>query len=135
MYKSAITDIEEGGWGGLNDHTFVVDREHADVMLRAPIEDYYLNTSASGTHFGSSESLLKIIAQAYHIPVHFLTVCDLPLVPLRGLRNSTHWNEHGVYTQLYEPDAAQHGCDDGVLTTNFAPIGADERIALLAQQS
>ena len=101
LYSGGISDIQPGSWGGLNDHTLVVDRLYADVMLRGPVEDYYLNNTETGTLFKSTEGLLLTIATSMAVPIRILAVCKLPLVTLRGLASDDAWKLHKMYAKNY----------------------------------
>jgi len=125
LYADAVADIAEGSWGGLNDHAFVVDRAHAEAMLRGPLEDYFLHTAVTGTHWGINEQLLGRVAREYRIRVATLSVCQLPQISLRGLRNATHWRVQDKYAHKYTVGGANGAaCDPlGVLTSRLAPVG------------
>jgi hypothetical protein len=69
---------------GVNDHNFVVDRRYGDVLFRGLIEDYYLNASLSKVFWGNPEHRIYLLASAYNIPLRNNTVCEQPLIPVRG---------------------------------------------------
>jgi hypothetical protein len=99
--QDGIVDVEECSWGAINDHTYVVSREHADAMFRAPVEDYYLQNSVTKPVFGTSEVMLLHVSLAHRVPLRIVPVCDMPLVPLRGLLNASHWRLHPMYAHIY----------------------------------
>ena len=108
LYIGGVSDIKPGSWGGLNDHTLVVDRLYADVMLRGPAEDYYLNNTETGMRFKSTEGLLMRVARSMAVPIHILSVCNLPLVTLRGLTpDKDAWVLHKVYAHKYLDEVMQ----------------------------
>ena len=125
LYAGAISDIKPGSWGGLNDHTLVVDRLYADVMLRGPVEDYYLNNTETGTHFKSTEGLLMTVAKTMGVPIRILSVCSLPLVTLRGLAsNKDAWILHKLYAHQYFQEIVQQheDCSAHTLTESTIPL-------------
>jgi hypothetical protein len=102
LYSNGVADIHPGSWDGLNDHTLVVARRWADHMFRGPVEEYYLKNLQD---FGNTEGVFLQIVEEYNITVTYLSICELPLVPLRGIANRTHWNLHRVYARKYDREA------------------------------
>jgi hypothetical protein len=129
LYKNSIADIKAGGQGGLNDHTLIVARRWADQMFRGPIEDYYLHSN--GSAFGNTERLLFQTALANNIPISWLHLCELPLIPLRGLLNSTHWKLHDAYASFYLREVMELGLNDPVNKTCLAGGALQSRTALV----
>ncbi len=109
VYAGGVSDVKPGGWGGLNDHTYVVDRGFADVMLRGPVEDYYLNNTETGNFFGTTEDLLSRVTQSMRIPVHILDMCQLPLVTIRGLAGTDQWKLDMLHARLYAEEILRTG--------------------------
>lgn len=98
---SALTSARTGNYRGVNDHNFVIDRKWADVLLRGFTEDYYFNKTLKNEPWGNPEHRIIQLAEAYNIPVQNTSVCQQPLIPLRGKYNQSHWLLHHSYTRLF----------------------------------
>ena len=132
VFGESITDVQEASWGAINDHTFVVSRQYADAMFRGPVEDYYLQNSVTKPVFGTSEVMLLHVSLAHKVPLNIVPVCDMPLVPLRGLLNATHWRLHPMYASLFlEGRRASNGtCATAMLDAGATPIAHPDSAAL-----
>jgi hypothetical protein len=98
MYKSTLVTAGAHRWLGVNDHDFSVARSYADLYLRGPAEDYYLKYWKTGKLMKySTEIYLLNFANHHKIPVETIDVCKQPFIPLRGMKNSTHYKIHEVY--------------------------------------
>jgi len=130
-YGEGLTDVEECSWGAVNDHTFVVGRRHADAMFRAPVEDYYLQNSVTKPVFGTSEVMLLHVSLAHGVPIRTVPVCEMPLVPLRGLLNATHWRLHQMYVSHYLTGYRKSNgtCDVAMLHAAAAPLAFPDTVA------
>lgn len=95
---NSLTSLDLGSWRGINDHNFALDRKYIDDFFRGLVEDYYLNHTKIEIWNNPEQHLLQV-AEKYHIAVKTQTFCDLPLVPLRGLVNETHWRVHPLYVR------------------------------------
>ena len=98
-YKGAFVTAQIAANFGVNDHNFVVDREWADTVFRGITEDYYFNESLDNTHWINPEHRIYEVAKTKNVPFRFNDVCEMPLVPLRGKKSSTHWRIHSTYKQ------------------------------------
>ena len=98
-YKGAFVTAQIASNFGVNDHNFVVDREWADTVFRGITEDYYFNESLDNTHWINPEHRIYEVAKTKNVPFRFNDVCEMPLVPLRGKKSSTHWRIHTTYKQ------------------------------------
>lgn len=96
-YLGALTSARVGSFRGVNDHNFVIDRRWADILFRGLTEDYYFNSTFEKVMWGNPESRIYMIATANNIPIKNATVCEEPLIPLRGPHNDTHWLLHNQY--------------------------------------
>jgi hypothetical protein len=96
-YLGALTSARVGSFRGVNDHNFVIDRRWADILFRGLTEDYYFNSTFEKVMWGNPESRIYMLASANHIPIKNATVCEEPLIPLRGRHNDTHWLLHNQY--------------------------------------
>lgn len=98
-----------GGFGGVNDHTMVVDRLHADHMFRSPLEDYYLASPESGTDqprvLRNTEILLFDTAKRKGVPIKLVSLCEMPTVPI-GSHQSLFWVVDSFYADLYTKEIA-----------------------------
>jgi hypothetical protein len=70
---------------GVNDHNFVVDRAFADEVLRGMTEDYYLNKTLARFPWQNPENRIMRLANSKNVVVQTMNVCELPVVPLRGI--------------------------------------------------
>lgn len=114
-YSGYFVDLpgSVGGWQGLNDHNFVVDRAHAEPFFRYLLEDYYLENPVSGTgrplQLGgpgrNTEGMLAAAAQKYRVPTKFVSLCDMPVAPIRQLRGGA-WEIDATYAELYDKEIA-----------------------------
>ena len=95
---NSLTSLDLGSWRGINDHNFAIDRKFIDDFFRGLVEDYYLNHTKIEIWNNPEQHLLQV-AEKYHISVKTQIFCDLPLVPLRGLVNKTHWRVHPLYVR------------------------------------
>jgi len=100
-YGGALTSANTGSFRGINDHNFVIDREWADTLFRGLTEDYYFNKTLSQEMWGNPEHRIYMLASANNIPIQTTTICQQPLVPLRGKYNKTHWLVHPSYTDKF----------------------------------
>lgn len=106
-YAGHLVSAKTASFRGINDHNFVVDREFADDLFRGLTEDYYFNETLSEVMWGNPESRIQQLAEAYNIPIRNNTICDQPLIPLRGKQDDDHWAIHASYaSRLLEE------CDD-----------------------
>ena len=99
--KGALTSADLGSYRGINDHNLVLDRKYADVLFRGMVEDYYFLKSNNNMIWNNTEHRIYMLATEYDIPIQTLTLCDMPLIPLRANQNSTHWLLHPAYTEKY----------------------------------
>lgn len=97
-YAHKLTSSGSGSYRGVNDHNFVIDREWSDDLFRGLTEDYYFNKSLFNVPWGNPEHRIYQIATAYNIPIQNNTLCQQPLIPLRGMRDEKHWQVHPTYT-------------------------------------
>lgn len=107
-YKRALTSASVGSFRGVNDHNFVIDRIWADTLFRGFTEDYYFNKSLENVMWDNPEHRIYTLATSYNIPVKNVSVCEEPLVPLRGKHNATHWLIHPAYTEKYVRECLFH---------------------------
>lgn len=70
---------------GVNDHNFVVDRAFADAVLRGMTEDYYLDKTLAIFPWQNPENRIMRLAKSKKAVVQSMNVCELPVVPLRGI--------------------------------------------------
>jgi len=96
-FKNALTSQSSGNWAAVNDHNLVIDRIYADKIFRGIIEDYYLNRDRVKLECVAPEHQILKLSQYYHIPKKEKNGCDMPLIPLRGEFNATHWRLHLLY--------------------------------------
>lgn len=101
-YQLALTSARTGGFRGINDHNFVIDRKWADTLFRGFTEDYYFNKSLIHESWGNPEHRIYQVATANNIPIRNTTICEQPLMPLRGKYNNTHWLVHPSYTKKFK---------------------------------
>lgn len=99
VYSHALTSSSTGNFRGINDHNFVVDRQWADTLLRGFTEDYYFNNSLAGVSWGNPEHRIYMLCQVYGVPVQSVSLCEQPLVPVRGRQDTHHWLVHPSYTE------------------------------------
>lgn len=117
-YVGALVSSKTGTFQGINDHNFAVDRYWADDFLRGLSEDYYFNASLSNEPWGNPEHRIYMVATAYNIPLRYTSLCEQPLVPLRGLVNSSYWRIHPLYIRHVTND-----CDEDTAFANAAMFG------------
>ena len=112
-YLGLITSLDLGASRGINDHNFAVDRRWINEFLRGLSEDYYFNHTKVERWLNPEQHLLQV-AQKYHIPLRTANICEMPLIPLRGLLNTTYWRVHPLYVRYlsnscpYLPNAEQN---------------------------
>ena len=97
-YGMKLTSASTGSFRGVNDHNFVVDRLYADDLLRGLTEDYYFNSTLQDEFWGNPEHRIYQLATSYNIPLQNNTVCQQPLVPLRGKYDKKNWMIHSTYS-------------------------------------
>jgi hypothetical protein len=136
LFGESITDVKEASWGAINDHTYVVSRQYADAMFRGPVEDYYLQNSVTKPVFGTSEVMLLHVSLAHKVPLNIVPVCDMPLVPLRGMLNATHWRLHPMYASLFLDGvrAGNRTCATSMLEAGSTPLAYPDSDALVFLQ-
>eukprot|EP01035_Chromulina_nebulosa_P020705 gene20705-26842_t len=100
-FGNALTSARTGSFRGVNDHNFVVDRQYADILFRGLTEDYYFNKTLANEPWGNPEHRIYMLATANGIKVQNQTVCEEPLIPLRGKYNSSHWLLHASYASKF----------------------------------
>jgi len=61
-----------------------------------------------------------MVAMAYNIPLRFTSLCEQPLVPLRGLVNSSFWRIHPLYIRHIKND-----CDAAAAFSNADSFAYD----------
>lgn len=98
---NALTSARTGSFRGVNDHNFIIDRRWADILFRGFTEDYYFNKTLAKEAWGNPEHRIYQLATANRIPIRNETVCEQPLIPLRGKFNSSHWLLHAVYASKF----------------------------------
>lgn len=96
-YMGALTSARVGSFRGVNDHNFAIDRVHADNLFRGLTEDYYFNNTFEKVMWGNPEHRIAQMAESLQIPIKNMTICEEPLIPLRGRHNDTHWVIHNQY--------------------------------------
>jgi hypothetical protein len=131
VWGESLVDVAECSWGAINDHTFVVARRFADAMFRGPVEDYYLENKATKAVFGTSEVMLLHVALFHKVPLLIVPVCQMPLVPLRGLANATHWKLHYLYVHHYLEGHRKSGgvCETAMLHDGVAPLSFPDSVS------
>ena len=87
--------MNDAGYGGINDHTMIVDREYVDSLFRGLIEDYYLDISSHGDFWCNPETLLRRMAVYYGVKIVLVSLCNFPFIPIFKRQNDTHWNFWG----------------------------------------
>jgi hypothetical protein len=103
LYRGALSSMSMGNFGGVNDHNFVIDRLWLDDLYRGLTEDYYFNSTLEHEPWGNPEHHIYQLATSYNIPLRSMSVCEQPLIPLRGLVNESYWYVHPLYVrQLQE---------------------------------
>lgn len=103
-YKNKLTSLESGSFKGINDHNLVIDRKYADTLFRGITEDYYFNETLENVHWGNAEKRISQLANAYNIPQQVVSICEEPLIPLRGLVNESYWRMHPLYVRHFIQD-------------------------------
>lgn len=98
---NALTSAKTGSFRGVNDHNFVIDRKWADILFRGFTEDYYFNDTLAKEQWGNPEHRIYQLATANHIRIQNESICEQPLIPLRGKHNSSHWLLHASYASNF----------------------------------
>lgn len=98
-YKNAFVSASFGSNFGINDRNFAVDRKYADGLFRGVTEDYYFNETLDLYSWGNPERRIYKVATSKDIALRNTSICDMPLLPLRGKLNATHWRIHVPYAQ------------------------------------
>lgn len=106
-YVDGLTSARTGSFRGINDHNFVIDRKWADTLFRGFTEDYYFNKTLAHEMWGNPEHRIFQLASANNIPIRNTSICEQPLMPLRGKFNESHWLMHAAYTKKFREE-----CDD-----------------------
>jgi hypothetical protein len=106
-YIGKISSLKTGSFRGINDHNLAVDRKYADILLRGLTEDYYFNSSLESEFWGNAEHRISMMVDAYNIPHRVTTICEQPLIPLRGLENETYWRIHPLYVRHFSEDCGK----------------------------
>lgn len=109
FFGHRLTSTGSGSYGGINDHNFVIDREYADILFRGLIEDYYLNDTLKNETWFNPEHHIYRLAETNNIVMQNSSVCQQPLIPLRGLYNETHWLLHAYYIDLFAAECNTDG--------------------------
>lgn len=95
-----VNGFVSAGFGsnfGINDRNFAVDRRFADPLFRGVTEDYYFNETLDLYSWGNPERRIYKVAEAKGIELRNTSICEQPLLPLRGQLNKTHWRIHSPY--------------------------------------
>lgn len=88
--------------GSMDDNAYVIHREHLETVMRGTVEDYYFNDTLGNVRWGNYERRLSQVLTAYNIPRHLTSnVCHQPIIPLRGLYNSSHWRVHPIHAVAF----------------------------------
>jgi hypothetical protein len=95
-YIDSLVSLDLGNSRGINDHNFAIDRKWSDDFYRGLSEDYYFNHTKIEKWLNPEQHLLQV-AERYGIQTKSVNICDMPLVPLRGLINVTYWRVHPLY--------------------------------------
>lgn len=109
-HRNKLSSLRTGSYRGVNDHNFIIDRKYADIMFRGFTEDYYFNKSQANVAWGNPEHRIYQLAEAYHVNIRNESICEQPLISLRGKVNNTHWMLHSVYADNFLKE-----CQDGKL--------------------
>jgi hypothetical protein len=114
-YRNMLTSSGAAAYRGINDHNFAVGRLYADDLFRGITEDYYMNKTLSMEHWGNPEHRIYQIAASYNIPMQNNTVCEQPLLPLRGKNDENHWLAHVTYAtklldECHAEETIRAGC-------------------------
>ena len=107
LYRDVLMSSKTGTFQGINDHNFAVDRYYAENLFRGLSEDYYFNGTLQEVFWGNPEHRIYSVAQAYNIPLRYTNICEQPLIPLRGLVNSTYWRLHPLYIRHVKEDCSK----------------------------
>lgn len=134
-YKGVFVSTKLGVHFGVNDHNFVVDRYWADPLFRGITEDYYFNETLDLYTWGNPERRIFKVATMNVIPLVNTTLCEQPLVPLRGMLNKTHWRLHPTYVEkmgeacekTLEPERAPLGWFASIWNWLFPAKGKEYR--------
>ena len=101
-YKNGFVSAGFGSNFGVNDRNFAVDRKFADSLFRGITEDYYFNETLDLYSWGNPERRIYKVAESKGIELRNTSICEQPLLPLRGKHNKTHWRIHSPYAlQMY----------------------------------
>ena len=122
-HKGAFVSTKIGVHFGVNDHNFVVDRYWADPLFRGITEDYYFNETLDLYTWGNPERRIFKVATMNVIPLVNTTLCEQPLVPLRGMLNKTHWRLHPTYVEKMG-EACENTLQENIKLGLFASIWA-----------
>ena len=95
-YLNSLISLDLGNSRGINDHNFAIDRKWSDDFFRGLSEDYYFNHTKIEKWLNPEQHLLQV-AERYGIQTKSVNICDMPLIPLRGLMNVTYWRVHPLY--------------------------------------
>ena len=82
---------------GINDRNFAIDRRFADSLFRGVTEDYYFNETLDLYSWNNPERRIYKVASSKGIDMRNTSICEQPLLPLRGKLNKTHWRIHVPY--------------------------------------
>lgn len=131
-YRGKLTSAGTAAFRGINDHNFVVGRLYADDLFRGLTEDYYLNKTLSQEMWDNPEGRIYQMATAYNVPIQNNSICQQPLLPLRGRHDEKHWLAHAAYTtklleECQNPFTKLSGCECNerwlrLLRTSIIPI-------------
>lgn len=133
-YENYFSVLEYGSGKnlGLNDHNFIIGRLWVDEMLRGIVEDYYLNRNLTQISWFDPEFRYSVFARNAKVKVKLLTLCESPMLVLRGLRNPYNWNLHRYFNQLYlkgyKRDVTKCSHDElhAVLSSSNQTVPADD---------
>jgi len=84
---------------GINDRNFAIDRRFADSLFRGITEDYYFNETLDLFSWNNPERRIFKVADTKGIELRNTSICEQPLLPLRGKLNKTHWRTHVPYSK------------------------------------
>ena len=98
-YLGGFVSAGFGSNFGINDRNFVVDRKFADSLFRGVTEDYYFNETLDLFSWNNPERRIYKVAETKGIELRNTTICEQPLLPLRGKLNKTHWRTHVPYAE------------------------------------
>lgn len=90
-WRNHVVVSNFNGYGGICDRWFVVSRQFVDKFLRGLVEHYYLEQDVIGLEWYNTEDLIAKSLRKQPIPLIELGLCDIPLITIRELLNTTHW--------------------------------------------